>query len=129
MSHLQSFLELDELEPCSSTETSLTSPDITSPAAVSSPLVRLDGAAFSWSGEEGQNTVSGVSLSLTKVSLPHTLYILSLFIIVFVLSQERPLLVIVGPVGAGKVAILQQIHYIDPLIITASCNVTNGPLC
>ena len=68
MSHIQSFLELDELEPCSSIETSLASPDITSPAAVSSPLVRLDGAAFSWSGEEGQNTLSGVSFSLTKVS-------------------------------------------------------------
>ena len=74
ISHIQRFLELDELDTYSSTKTSLASPDITSPPtantsppAADSPLVKLDGAAFSWSGEEGQNTISGVSFSLTKV--------------------------------------------------------------
>ena len=41
----------------------------TSSPAASHPLVRLDGVTFSWSGERGQNTVSGVSFSLTHVSL------------------------------------------------------------
>ena len=77
ISHIQRFLELDELDIYSSSKTSLASPDnITSPrtattsppAATASPLVRLDRAAFSWNEEEGQNTVSGVSFSLTKVS-------------------------------------------------------------
>ena len=75
ISHIQRFLELDELDTYSSTKTSLASPDnitsprtaTTSPPAADSPLVKLDGAAFSWSGEEGQNTISGVSFSLTKV--------------------------------------------------------------
>jgi ATP-binding cassette subfamily C (CFTR/MRP) protein 4 len=88
---IQRFLELEELDSCSTTshtsESLASSPyqtlsimSATSSPAASHPLVRLDGVTFSWSGGRGQNTVSGVSFSLT----------------------HEPLLAIVGPVGAGK---------------------------
>ena len=76
--------ELDSCSTASHTSESLASSpsqtlssimSATSSPAASHPLVRLDGVTFSWSGERGQNTVSGVSFSLTHVSLcVHTFY-------------------------------------------------------
>ena len=69
-----------------------------------SPIMRMNSVSLSWSNDQEKKVVSHISFTVNQVSEELDLVYLVVYTECCICPfQEHPLLVIVGPVGAGKV--------------------------